>query len=347
MIGGKKILRVADVSQNRKFSEFFGVMASRQKPIKRSDIERMALELYKKRIYKFERRVFIQRGLGDTLVIDLMEQPKHTHINSNYKYILICVESFSRKLYTRPLKNKRADTVAQQLEDIFRFSGIPNKIFSDEGSEFKGASRELFEKHNIIHYHTYTGVKASLAEISIRSLRRILTNMMFKSNTNRWVDFLEDATLMYNNRKHRGLKSLFTPNDVNSENEEFIMKTFYLPRQNRVCKNPKFKVGDFVRLSIKRKMFQKDSVQSFTYQVYKVARQYELRYPCTYNIMTSDKRPILGVIYEPEMCLISRPEIMIIDAILDTKGDEKYCRLRGEEENPIWISEKDITEFKF
>ena len=80
------------------------------------------------------------------LQIDLvtMEGSPVTVGNRTYKYIMILLDIFSRFLYLRPL-HKEAAEVAFNLLQIFSDAGPPIRIQSDQGSEFKGAVKQLME----------------------------------------------------------------------------------------------------------------------------------------------------------------------------------------------------------
>lgn len=347
---GKKSLIFANVANTDKFASFFGASVASRKDqrVSFSDIETFVKEIFRKRIFNFKRRPFLEFGLHFQVQADLCEMKKDIVVNSNHRYILIYIETFSRKLYTRPLKTKRADVVASEFEDIFKTSKfIPKRIFADEGSEFKGQCGELFKKHNIELYKSYTGIKASIAERTIRSLRRILMTLMFKANTKRWVDLLEMATELYNNRKHRGLKSVYCPNDINAANEKLIMETIHMPKRKAVCVNPEFKINSFVRISNKRKIFQKESSQeSFSFQIYQVIRIYELHNPCTFALRTTEGREVYGIFYAHELTIANRPEIFLVEKIKKSSDTQHLCLLKGEIDE-IWVDKKDITELMY
>ena len=61
---------------------------------------------------------------------------------------------------------------------------------------------------------------------------------------------------IYNNRYHSTIK--MSPIKVNKNNEKYIKENIYT--YNKTSKNPKFKIGDLVRISLKRRdVFDKPS----------------------------------------------------------------------------------------
>ena len=60
-----------------------------------------------------------------------------TGIKSEQRFILTCIDGFSRLLATRPIPNRRAKTMVAALHSILTAEmGIPAKIVCDRGSEF-------------------------------------------------------------------------------------------------------------------------------------------------------------------------------------------------------------------
>ncbi len=68
---------------------------------------------------------------------------------NDYVYFLLCVDIFSRKIFCRPLKTKKAAEVERAFNAIFVEANVkPEKIETDKGSEFHN-NRLFFKKNNI------------------------------------------------------------------------------------------------------------------------------------------------------------------------------------------------------
>ena len=66
-----------------------------------------------------------------------------------FLYFLLCVDIFSRKIFCRPLKSKKASDVEKAFKSIFLEANIePEKLETDKGTEFHN-NRAFFDKHNI------------------------------------------------------------------------------------------------------------------------------------------------------------------------------------------------------
>lgn len=70
---------------------------------------------------------------------------------NGYKYILNCLDTFTRYLYTQPIRNKTSKEIKRALTDILGVEKIiPEIITSDNGLEFKNSEILDFAKNNNI-----------------------------------------------------------------------------------------------------------------------------------------------------------------------------------------------------
>ena len=72
-----------------------------------------------------------------------------------------------------------------------------------------------------------------------------------KNNSTVWYNILPKLMKIYNNRYHSTIK--IKPTQVNINNEKYIKENIYT--YNKTSKNLKFKIGDLVRISLKRRHF--------------------------------------------------------------------------------------------
>ena len=124
----------------------------------------------------------------------------------------------------------------------------PNKIWVDQGGEFYNIIFKRFLKiNNIEVYSTYNEEKFVVAERFIRTLENKIKHMKAVSK-NVYFDVLNDILDKYNNTVHRSIK--MKPIDVTSD-----LYAEYNEDSNK--KDPKFKVGDHIRISKCKKHFCK------------------------------------------------------------------------------------------
>lgn len=57
--------------------------------------------------------------------------------SSNFSYILVIVDSFSKYLFARPTKTTNSKEVIHNLKDLFSMFAVPKRIISDQGKAFK------------------------------------------------------------------------------------------------------------------------------------------------------------------------------------------------------------------
>ena len=91
--------------------------------------------------------------INDVMQMDLLDFQKLRTRNKGYSWILNLIDVFSRKLYTRPLKNKTMGTVKEAFSDIQTDrKNLPRTIMSDNGLEFNNTMvKQVFSAHSIEH----------------------------------------------------------------------------------------------------------------------------------------------------------------------------------------------------
>ena len=68
--------------------------------------------------------------------VDLMDMQSHAKENKGVCYVLIVINDFSRFLWTRSLKSKKAKDIVATFDSILQNTEYPKRIRSDGGSEF-------------------------------------------------------------------------------------------------------------------------------------------------------------------------------------------------------------------
>ena len=68
---------------------------------------------------------------------DLIEYPKYKNQNSNYRFILVIIDCFTKYIWTVPMKFKTAQWTSEAFESVFKtFDKFPVHIVTDRGLEF-------------------------------------------------------------------------------------------------------------------------------------------------------------------------------------------------------------------
>ena len=154
-----------------------------------------------------------------------------------------------------PLKDNKSITITNAFQKILKESNRkPNKIWVDKGSEFYSSSFKKWLKDNDIEMYSKDNEgKSVVAEIFIRALKTKIYKYMTSLSKNMYIDKLNDIVNKYNNRHHRTTK--MNPADVK---DNTCIDSMELLRSND--KDPKFKVGDHVRISKYKNIFPKGYV---------------------------------------------------------------------------------------
>jgi hypothetical protein len=248
-------------------------------------------ELFKPARKYFKTRHFIQRGIDDTWQADLYtfyrpkgksndssynlrttktkpdnDFKKMLRENNGYKYILVVIDTFSKYVWTVPLKTKTGSEVADAFLYIFQNERRkPNKLHVDQGKEFYNKNvRDVLDKYKIDMYSTGTENKASIVERFNRTLGNKLKPMLYR-NFN-WIDILPKVINNYNNTYHRTIK--MKPNEVNKDNEQKLLASVY---NYKISKSkPKFELEDRVRLSAYIDIFRNKFKTNWTKEIFTI-----------------------------------------------------------------------------
>lgn len=287
----------------------------------------------------FVRQKTQMRGIHDTLQADLVEMIPYATQNRGMNYILTVINIFSKMAYALPLKSKSGQEMAKALESIINSLGHPIKhIHTDNGKEFYNSNvYAMLKRHNIHLYSTFSTMKAAICERFNRTLKNKMWKQFSLRGSYKWIDILPALITEYNNTKHRTIG--MRPKDVNIRNEKRIMISAY----NNMGKTPKpkFRIGDSVRLSKFKHMFEKGYTPNWTTEIFKI-RKVQLTNPVTYLLEDLDGEPISGAMYTEELLLAGSPDVYLVEKVLSRKGDKLYVKWLGfDNKFNSWINKND------
>lgn len=296
-------------------------------------------ELHKPARKHFNRRRIIIKGLDDLWQTDLMEFQSYAKENRGYKYILVVIDCFSKFLWTQPLKSKSAVEVRNAMEKILLQPRKPKNLQSDNGREFYNAQfKNLITKHGINHYSTYSTMKASIAERVIRTIKEKLYKEFSMSGKYRWIDILSTVTDKYNSTIHRTIK--MRPRDVTKKKEKQLLKSVY--NHIKISGYQKFGVGDVVRISKYKSIFDKGYTPSWSTELFKIIKV-KITNPTTYLLEDMNGQPILGSFYEYELQKAKHSDVYLIEKILRRKGNKVYVKWLGlDNSHNSWIDKLNV-----
>ena len=165
----------------------------------------------------------------------------------------------------------------------------PNKIWVDKGSEFYNNFFKKWLKDNDIEMYSINNEgKYVVAERFIRRLKTKIYKYMILVSKNVYIDKLDDIVSEYNNTCHRTIK--MKPVDVKDN-------TYVDSKKEVNGKDPKFKVGDRVRISKYKNIFAKGYTPNWSEEVF-VVNKIKNTVPRTNVINDLNGEEITGTFYE-------------------------------------------------
>ena len=92
--------------------------------------------------------------------------------NNGVNYLLVAVDVLPRYLRVQPMKALYSKDAVEAFKMIKKKQ--PEKVWTDNGSEFKGDFKKFCEKKGIHLYTTENETKSAFAERNIPSLKNII-----------------------------------------------------------------------------------------------------------------------------------------------------------------------------
>ena len=192
-------------------------------------------------------------------------------------------------------------------------------MWVNQGNEFYNNSLKDFLKiNNIEMYSIYNEGKSVVAERFIRTLKNKIFKHMTAISKNVYFDVLDDIVNKYNNTVHRTIK--MKPIDVTSDSY-----AEYNEDSNK--KDPKFKVGDHVRISKYKNIFAKGYAPNWSEEVFVVGK-IKNTVPYTYVVSDLIGEEITGSFHEKEWQKTSQEKFRI-EKLVKRKGDKLYVKWKG------------------
>ena len=184
--------------------------------------------------------------------------------NRGVKYLLAVIDEFSKNGWLISLKDKMGKSVTSALKTIFK-KGKLEKMWVDKGKEFYNKHvKELIEL-----YSTENEEKSSVVKKWIRTMKEKMWKYFTANSTNVYMNTLSDLVKEYNNTRHSSIK--MTPvNASKKESELRVWRNFYPEHLEIHDINPKFSVGNKVRISEKKKTFEIGYTTRWTEEIFTI-----------------------------------------------------------------------------
>ena len=180
-------------------------------------------------------------------------------------------------------------------------------------------------------YSTFNEGKSVVAERFIKTLKNKIYKHMTTIAKNLYIDDLDDIVKKYNNT----VQSLIKMKSKDVTDDSFIE---YSEETNE--KDPKFKVGDNVRISKYKNIFAKGYTPNW-FEVF-VVNKVQNTVPWTYLINDLNGEEIKGRFCKKELQKTYQKGSRI-EKVIKKKGDKLYVKWKGYNNSfNSWIDKKDI-----
>ena len=208
---------------------------------------------------------------------DLLDVSSLSTYNTNYKFILIVIDIFTRKVFVKPLKNKTGSEVLKSFEEVINETN-PKIIQADQGSEFINNSfKNLLKSKNIELQLIQVGDHNKLGIVNrfCRTIREMMNKYTTAYKTNKYIDVLQDLIKNYNNTIHSTIG--MSPNDAHKHKKD-IQKLNTVRYNEAIKEEQHFKIGDRVRCVVNLSAFEKRSLPRWSSTVHTIESKTEHSY---------------------------------------------------------------------
>lgn len=289
--------------------------------------------------------------------------------NEIRKYLLCCVDSFSRFVFCVPLSDRKSKNVIVGLKNVFATGYVPRMALGDPaGEHISILTKKFFKSMNIHLYFTTSKIHAPQAERFIRTLRAALRRYRSSQNTNKWIHATSEIVSAYNRtvtrvHGHRPIDVFKNPKIAwevynklysSKKKKKHIETEVGKEKPKKVKKQTKKKlpkIGEWVRLSRIKHPFEKESNDfgTFSREVFKIVGvDTSKEYPM-FKLEDVKGKPIKGKAYLEEIQTVpySSEQYFEVEKVIHRKKirNVKYALVKWKGYNNrynSWIPEADL-----
>ena len=205
--------------------------------------------------------------------MDIFYLQKYHKYNHGYKYILCCIDVFTRFVFCEPMKSKDNEEVIKAFLKIIS-KEKPYVITTDSDSTFLSKEfqkvldlNEIALKPVPLHDHHSLGIIDRFA----RTIKTILHKRFIQKSSLNWVDHLESIIKNYNNSPHSGINDI-KPSQATEKHNAYIIHELNVEKAKAktTYKPTIFNIGDYVRIK-EDGIFQKKSEGKYKDETYQIA----------------------------------------------------------------------------
>ena len=299
-------------------------------------------ELHKAKRKNCTRHKIIVNHIDEIFAADLVEMQKFAILNKGYRYLLTFIDIFSKYSWVIPLKDKKGITIKNALQRIFK-QRKPKFLWTDKGKEFYNKQvQDLLNENNIKLYSTNNSeIKSAVVERFNRTFKNMMYKKFTENNSTIFYNILDELVNNYNNKYHSTIR--MTPIEGSKKINEKKIKNIY---NFEITKKPgKFKIGDRVRISLEKNIFEKGYETNWTQEIFVI---YDIRYSNVpyYYLKDLNNEKLQGTFCEQELQNTKQDDLYTIEKILKTNKDKIFVKWRGYDNSfNSWINKNTVTKY--
>ena len=124
-----------------------------------------------------------------------------------------------------------------------------------------------------------------------------------------------------------------------------LTKKKYIYNFEKTKKPSKFKIGDKVRISLEKNIFEKGYETNWTEEIFVI---YDIKYSNVpyYYLKDLNNEKLDGTFYEQELQKTKQDDLYTIEKILKTNKNKVYVKFKGYSNDfNQWVNKSDITKY--
>jgi len=215
---------------------------------------------------------------------DLVDLTSISSTNNGVRYLLTCIDVFSKKAWAVAVRQKTASAVVKAFESIVLRSPTPRMLQTDKGTEFLNSTfQKLWKKYNI---HFYTSENEDIKAAVVERFNRTLKTKMYRYFTfKKYISLcrrstVADRLLQFNTTSIYRM----SPDQVNKENEQQVRMCLYPEKKTKQKTRWHFNIGDHVWMASHRtSAFTKGYTVKWSRKLFIVTKREKME-PPTYRL---------------------------------------------------------------
>lgn len=282
--------------------------------------------------------------------MDLVEVQQLAPNNDGFRYLLNCIDIFTRYAFVRPLVDKSAKNVLDAFKSILvEAKTKPYMVVMDKGTEFTNQLfRQFCDQQKIKFINPQASIHAAFVERFNRTLQLLMYKFMTDNETERYIDVLPQLVSTYNNRKHRMINMTPKQAEDNLQGEHLQLNLIQQQQLEKIPrKKPKYSIGTYVRIAKQKGKFSRSYSEQTMQEIFRIKSVDVSKKIPLYHLTDYDgNEELVGGFYEFELTPV-QTKVFRIEKILKRRKwrgkDQLFVKWKGFKDNHnSWIDATNV-----